>query len=156
MKSQKELNLEEKLRKMIEKLCALPEINDDLPLRIVDSLINDEEIQAIQDYANVVAIKRLGYNDHGPVHMRQTCYNAVKMLKILFESGIKTSLETEGAGTISDSFCAVLLASFMHDFGMTLADCRRMRHGKRTGSNPAGNQQRSKTGRHPPVFRGQH
>ena len=35
------------------------------PLAIFDLLIADPEIAALQEYANTVSIKRLGYNDHG-------------------------------------------------------------------------------------------
>ncbi|MBN1327032.1 MAG: phosphohydrolase, partial [Candidatus Cloacimonetes bacterium] len=41
-------------------------------LEVVQFVFTDPEIQALQDYANTVSIKRLGYNDHGPVHMRKT------------------------------------------------------------------------------------
>ncbi len=84
-------------------------------------LVSDKEIQALQDYANEVAIKRLGYNDHGPVHMRQVAVNALHMLSLLHEASIKTSLEEESGGTYEDSVCAVLLASFLHDLGMTIS-----------------------------------
>uniref|UniRef100_UPI00402555E2 phosphohydrolase n=1 Tax=Candidatus Scatousia sp. TaxID=3085663 RepID=UPI00402555E2 len=70
--------------------------------------------------ANNVSIKRLGFNDHGPVHMRQVAGNAIKMLNILQESGIKTSLETEEIGTFEDSMCAVIIAGLMHDLGMMI------------------------------------
>ena len=49
----------------------------------------------MQDYANNVSIKRLGFNDHGPVHMRQVANNAIKMLNIIHENNIQTSLEKE-------------------------------------------------------------
>ena len=74
----------------------------------------------MQDYANNVSIKRLGYNDHGPVHMRQVCANAIKMLNILQLSGIQTSLEKEEIGTFEDSMCAVIIAGLMHDLGMMI------------------------------------
>lgn len=120
MKSPKELSVDEKLITLTKEIIELTPEKDDLPLRIANLLINDEEIQCIQDYANNVSIVRLGFNDHGPVHMRTVCRNALKMLKILYQSGIKTSLETEQSGTFLDSVSAVLLASFMHDFGMTI------------------------------------
>ena len=54
----------------------------------------------------------------GPVHI--TYRNAVLMLNILHEAGIKTNLENENAGTLDDSMTAVILASFLHDLGMTI------------------------------------
>ena len=77
-------------------------------------------MQELQDYANNVSIKRLGFNDHGPVHMRQVCANAIKMLNILQQSGIKTSLEEEEIGTFEDSMCALIMAGLMHDLGMSI------------------------------------
>ena len=92
----------------------------DLPLRVINDLINDKEIQAVQDYANRVSISRLGFNDHGPVHMRTVCHNALKMLKLLFNAGIPTTLQQDQMGTFDDSVTAVALAAFCHDFGMTI------------------------------------
>jgi metal-dependent HD superfamily phosphatase/phosphodiesterase len=120
MKSPKEKSVDQKLLELTKELMELISYKDDLPLRIARDLVEDEEVQCIQDYANNVSIVRLGFNDHGPVHMRTVCRNALKMLKILYQAQIKTSLETEGAGTFADSVTAVILASFMHDFGMTI------------------------------------
>ncbi|MBS7261580.1 MAG: phosphohydrolase [Treponema sp.] len=105
---------------LTNEIIELTSEKDPLPLLVAKELIEDEEIEAVQNYANNVSIVRLGYNDHGPVHMRTVCRNALKMLKILHQAGIKTSLETEQAGTFSDSVTAVILSGFFHDFGMTI------------------------------------
>lgn len=120
MKSPKELSVDQKLLELASEIVELTPEKDDLPLRIARILVEDDEIQAVQDYANNVSIVRLGFNDHGPVHMRTVCRNALKMIKILYQTGVKTSLETEQAGTFADSVSAVLIASFLHDFGMTI------------------------------------
>lgn len=117
MKSPKEINLEEKILDSL-----LPEkLNGEIiPYEVAKILIDDPEIAEIQNYANHVSIVRLGYNDHGPVHMRTVARNCIKMMKILHEAKIETSLEKEKIGTFTDSLTAVLLASFMHDLGMTV------------------------------------
>lgn len=120
MKSPKELSLEKQIIEITTQIIDSTFEKDDLPLKIVQELIHNEEIEAIQDYANNVSIVRLGYNDHGPVHMRAVCRNCLKMLQILYTSGVKTSLEIEQAGTFLDSVTAVIIASFFHDFGMTV------------------------------------
>lgn len=120
MKSPKELSVDQKLLELAAEIVEFTPEKDDLPLRIARILVEDDEIQAVQDYANNVSIVRLGFNDHGPVHMRTVCRNALKMIKILYQTGVKTSLETEQAGTFADSVSAVLIASFLHDFGMTI------------------------------------
>ena len=47
-------------------------------------------------------------NDHGPVHMKTVCLNALKMLSILHTAGMPTSLEKENIGTFADSVAAVI------------------------------------------------
>lgn len=112
MKSVKELSIESKILRRLQ--------NSPICLKLVRYLFDDPELQELQDYANNVSIKRLGYNDHGPVHMRQVCANAIKMLNILQNCGIKTSLEEEEIGTFDDSMCAVIIAGLMHDLGMSI------------------------------------
>lgn len=112
MKSVKEISVESKILKRLQ--------SHPLCLELAQYLFEDGELQEMQDYANNVSIKRLGYNDHGPVHMRQVAANSIKMLNILHECGIKTSLEKEEIGTFEDSMCAVILAGLMHDLGMMI------------------------------------
>ena len=81
-------------------------------------LLQDEEMQAAQEYANVVSIVRLGYNDHGPVHMRTVAVNSLCMLQLLRKADIKTSLEKDECGNFEDSLTAVICASMLHDLGM--------------------------------------
>lgn len=112
MKSPKEISIETKILNKINKY------ND--CLKLAKYLINDTELQEMQDYANNVSIRRLGFNDHGPVHMRQVANNAIKMLNILHDFDIQTSLETEEIGSFEDSLCAILIAGLMHDLGMMI------------------------------------
>lgn len=112
MKSPKEISLEKKLIGLLK--AAQPSGI------IAGLLIEDEEVQQMQDYANHVSIVRLGYNDHGPVHMRQVARNAVYMMQLLQESGVQGNIEREKAGTFDDSLSAVILASFLHDIGMSV------------------------------------
>lgn len=113
MKSPKEEAVSRKLLALLEK--------GTVSHTLAQLLIADAEIEALQEYANTVSIKRLNYNDHGPVHMRQVAYNGVKMLSYLKDAGVSTSLVIENSGTYEDSVCAVLLASFVHDLGMSVS-----------------------------------
>lgn len=112
MKSVKEVATESKI---LDRLKNYPQC-----LELAKYLFADEELQEMQEYANNVSIRRLGYNDHGPVHMKQVINNAIKMLNILHEFGIKTSLEQEEIGTFEDSMSAIILAGMMHDLGMAI------------------------------------
>ena len=112
MKSPKEISIE---KKIIEELPQ-----GSVARSVAEILVEDKEVQAMQEYANTVSIVRLGYNDHGPVHMRTVTRNAVRMLNLLHDAGIKSSIETENSGTLDDSLCAIILSSFLHDLGMAM------------------------------------
>jgi metal-dependent HD superfamily phosphatase/phosphodiesterase len=88
--------------------------------RAAEILLHDREIQSLQEYANIVSIKRLGFNDHGPVHMRSVVVNALIMADLLHAAGTKLSLEADEAGSYEDSQVALLCAGMLHDIGMTV------------------------------------
>jgi len=113
MKSPREVNIDIKLIDLIDSFGLSGKAMEGLKM-----ILASEEIQASQEYANTVSIVRLGYNDHGPVHMRTVTYNAVLMLNLLKKAGIKTSLEEDGCGDFEDSILAVILAAMLHDLGM--------------------------------------
>lgn len=88
---------------------------------VVKHLVKDTLIGSIQNYANVVAIQRLGYNDHGPVHARLVTLNCLQIFDLLLKGGINPSLVTEDMGSYEDSQIAVTIAAFLHDVGMSVA-----------------------------------
>lgn len=89
-------------------------------LEVGQIITTDEEIHSYQEQANTVSIKRLGFNDHGPVHMRKVANNAMKMFNLLADAGIVFDLVKEESGSIEDSRIGVLLAAFLHDIGMAV------------------------------------
>ena len=76
MKSPKEISIETKI---LNKIHKYPNC-----LKLAKYLMDDVELQEMQDYANNVSIRRLGFNDHGPVHMRQVVNNAIKIKKTMY------------------------------------------------------------------------
>ncbi|AGT43927.1 metal-dependent phosphohydrolase [Treponema pedis] len=112
MKSQKEISTEKHLLDLVKE--------DIFATSLLRILIEDKEIEALQEYANSVSIVRLGYNDHGPVHMKLVTANAIKILNLLQKANIQTSLQKEGTGSLEDSNCAVILSAYLHDIGMSL------------------------------------
>ncbi len=88
---------------------------------LLEGLFKDEEIYLYHSYGNSVSVRRLGYNDHGPVHARITTYNAFKLLTLLHRNGVETSLEAEEIASFEDSVVGTLLGCFLHDVGMAVA-----------------------------------
>jgi metal-dependent HD superfamily phosphatase/phosphodiesterase len=110
MKSPKQLALDSEIRGRVKGIAQ----------KAAAILLEDPEVQHLQEYANVVSIKRLGFNDHGPVHMRTVVLNALSMADLLHRAGIKLSLEADEAGTYDDSLVALMTAGMLHDIGMTV------------------------------------
>lgn len=89
--------------------------------RVLAWLLEDEEIDQYHSWANVVSVRRLGYNDHGPVHARISTYNALKILGLLNDADVAPSLVREEVGDFEDAQVAVALGCFLHDVGMGVA-----------------------------------
>ena len=116
MRSPKENSLDSKITGALEALGLNGKVLESAKL-----MTSDAEIQAAQEYANNVSIVRMGFNDHGPVHMRIVVLNAITMMGLLKQAGIKTSLEAEDSGSFEDSLNAVMFAGMLHDLGMCVA-----------------------------------
>lgn len=110
-KSKKQISLEQRILKLLSGKS----------LQVAKMLFDDPQLQALQEYANVVSIKRLGFNDHGPVHTRKATLNAIMMFKLLNDAGILMNLEKEEVGNADDSLAGVIFASLLHDLGMSIA-----------------------------------
>ncbi len=111
MKSPKQISIEKKIENTLT----------GKPKELVKILFNDEEFIALQEYANTVSIKRLHYNDHGPVHMQKVAYNAITIANLLNNASIQLNLEKEEVGTFDDSMTAIIFASLIHDIGMSVS-----------------------------------
>lgn len=88
--------------------------------RVVSAMIDDPLVACIQNYANVVAIQRLGYNDHGPVHARIVALNSLRLLDLLEAGGVLPSIVAEEMARPEDARIAVFMAAFLHDLGMSV------------------------------------
>ena len=115
MRSHKEESMDTKLLEMVKSFYPSGKVMTGTKL-----LLEDEEIQAVQEYANTVSIIRLGFNDHGPVHMRSVALNAIIMADLLRKAGIKTNLEKEECGDFEDSLLAMIFGAMLHDLGMSV------------------------------------
>jgi metal-dependent HD superfamily phosphatase/phosphodiesterase len=113
MKSPREMALDNKLIETVEGFGLSGKA-----VMLMRLLLQDDEVQVSQNYANTVSIVRMGYNDHGPVHMKTVVMNALLMVGLLNRAGIKTSLEQDDCGCLEDSLSAIICAAMLHDLGM--------------------------------------
>ncbi len=105
----KEEVIEEEVKKLLEDFERAKEI-----FEVISKNISWKKLS---EMANVVAVGRWKYNDHGPVHAKIVTRNSVKMARILRKKGIKMSFEIERKGSFEDSLVILILSSMFHDVG---------------------------------------
>jgi metal-dependent HD superfamily phosphatase/phosphodiesterase len=79
-------------------------------------LENDVEVQSYLRMSNTMAVKRLGYNDHGPVHSKIISGSALELFKLLTNS-VEPSSVMNGVCGYDDARLIVLLGAYLHDIG---------------------------------------
>ncbi len=92
--------------------------NSEILSRAFSLLETDEEVQELIKMANIMAVGRLKYNDHGIVHSRIVSGAALELFDMLLESNIKpTTLQFGTAKDLEEARLIVLLAAYLHDIG---------------------------------------
>ncbi len=86
--------------------------------KLVDQINKDKELLGLLEASNVMSIDRLGYNDHGPVHVKIVANIGLRILRILLKNGIIPSIVKDYNMTEEDAEVIVFLASVLHDTGM--------------------------------------
>jgi len=84
-------------------------------------LEEDYELQQLLKLSNIMAVTRLKYNDHGPVHARIVSGSALELFNLLVEGGVKpTTLRDGTASSLEEAMLIVMLGAYMHDIGNSL------------------------------------
>ena len=84
-------------------------------------VVNDAEIRVLWEMSNVMAVKRLKYNDHGPVHAKIAGGAATYLFKLLVEKGVEPTLVRDGVvEDVSQAMLVPLLGGFLHDIGNSI------------------------------------
>ena len=87
---------------------------------VISEVKKDVKLQTLWRCANVMAIDRMGYTDHGPTHVKIVANSALKMLRILVERKIVPSIVKDYGMKNEDAEVVVVLGSIFHDLGMTV------------------------------------
>jgi len=88
--------------------------------RLIERVNADDDLYALWLAANVNAVERLGMTDHGPVHVKIVMNIADKLLRLLVEHGVETSVVRNYAMEPADAEVVVVLAALLHDVGMSV------------------------------------
>ena len=88
--------------------------------QIVDRVNGDDELYTLWQAANVTAVQRLGMSDHGPVHVQIVANIALKLFRLLLDQSVQPGLVINHNLTIEDAEVVVVLASLLHDLGLSI------------------------------------
>ena len=87
--------------------------------QVMEKVKEDKKLQTYWKCANVMAIERMGYTDHGPTHVKIVSNIALKILRILVEKKLITPSIVENYKMENeDAEVVVVLGSILHDLGM--------------------------------------
>jgi metal-dependent HD superfamily phosphatase/phosphodiesterase len=79
----------------------------------------DIEIQNTLRMSNVMAVERLRYNDHGPVHAKITSGSALEIFNLLIKRVTPTTVHNKVC-SLEDAKVVVLCGSYLHDLGNSI------------------------------------
>jgi metal-dependent HD superfamily phosphatase/phosphodiesterase len=87
---------------------------------VIDQVKKDVKLQSFWKCANVMAIDRMGYTDHGPTHVKIVANLALKLLRILVEKHVTPSVVKDYGMRNEDAEVVVVLGAIFHDLGMVV------------------------------------
>jgi len=87
--------------------------------KIISICGKDPQLKILWKMGNIMTMKRLNYNDHGPVHAKIVAHNALKIYEILFplKDKFKWNTCTQAGLSYEDGKNIVYIASILHDIG---------------------------------------
>lgn len=85
--------------------------------KLLQKVYKDQELETYWQCANVIAINRLGFTDHGPTHVKIVANIGLKMLRLLIDAGITPGIVKDYKMTNEDAEVVVALSSILHDVG---------------------------------------
>lgn len=84
--------------------------------RVFDLLENDAEVQTYLRMANAMVVKRMHYNDHGPVHARIAAGSSLEIFSLLNRIVEPTTI-ANGVCDLEGAKMVIMCGSYLHDIG---------------------------------------
>jgi hypothetical protein len=84
--------------------------------RVFDILEGDLEVQTYLKTSNEMVVKRMNYNDHGPVHARIAAGSSLEILD-LFTAAVEPTTVANGICDLEGAKIVTMVGSYLHDIG---------------------------------------
>lgn len=98
----------------------LPIKENKLLQQALERINQNQEILTLWNVINVNSIERLGFSDHGPVHVQIVANIALRLTRILIKNKVEMSVVKDFHLTNYHAELIVLLASLFHDLGLSV------------------------------------
>jgi hypothetical protein len=112
----------------IEERFDMPSGDNEMLRMIKARIERNAELHALWRCSNVIAVNRLGYSDHGQKHMEIVANNAMKLMRLLGEEGVRPSCMRDYCLTYNDAEVILFLAACLHDIGHAIHRDRHAEH----------------------------
>ncbi len=99
---------------------TVPARHNPLLQALVERINADEELWQLWRCANVNVVDRLGMTDHGEVHVRIVANAALRLLRLLRDSGHTPGVVAQHGLTPENAEVIVVLAAALHDLGLSI------------------------------------
>jgi hypothetical protein len=104
----------------LQTLIHVPNRDNPLLQKAIDTINKDVEVQTLWKVNNVNAIDRLGMSDHGLVHFQIVANSAIRISRLLKEANVEFSIEKDYKLSFNHSELVIFLASVFHDLGISI------------------------------------
>jgi metal-dependent HD superfamily phosphatase/phosphodiesterase len=88
--------------------------------KLLENINKNQELLQLWKCANVNAVDRLGMSDHGEVHIRIVANAALRLIRLVMESGVEPGVVENHGLSREDAEVVVVLAACMHDLGIAV------------------------------------
>jgi len=95
--------------------------------RVFDLLEKDAEVQMYLRMSNEMVVKRLNYNDHGPVHARIAAGSSLEIFSLLSRA-VEPTTVANGICNMEGAKLVVMCGSYLHDIGNSVHRTEHVMH----------------------------
>lgn len=101
-------------------VIRLPAKRNPILQQVLARVNSDEDLHTLWRCQNMNAVDRLGMSDHGPIHMQIVVNISLRILRMLLARGFVPNVVRDHQLTNEDAEVVVVLASLLHDVGMSI------------------------------------
>jgi uncharacterized protein len=101
-------------------MIRLPAKKNPVLQQVLARINDDEDLHTIWRCQNINGVDRMGMSDHGPTHMQIVVNTSLRILRLLLASGLTPNVVKDHKLTNDDAEVIVVLASLLHDVGMSV------------------------------------